>query len=183
MVGRHLILAQPLAQIAGRPLGQAPCVHKDQRGPVLADQLGDPVVDLLPNLARHHRLQRRTRDLDPQVELTAVAFVNDHTAWRPVLAQPVVAHQEAGHLLDRPLRRRESDPRQGAAGQLGQPLNAQRQVRAAPVVGQRVDLVDDQRARRAQQVAAAVRGEQQVKRLGRGDQDVGRPPHHRLPLG
>ncbi len=65
VVRRHLVLAQPLAQIARRPLGQAPRVHEDQRGPMLADQLGDPVVDLLPNLPGHHRLQRRAGDLDP----------------------------------------------------------------------------------------------------------------------
>ena len=54
-----------------------------------------------------------------------------------------------------------------------QPLQRQRQVGAALGRDERVDLVDDHRVDRAQRLAG-VRGQQQVQRLGRGDQDVGR---------
>ena len=52
-------------------------------------------------------------------------------------------------------------------------LERQRQVRAALGRHQRVDLVDDHGDRGAQRLAR-VRGEQQVQRLGRRDEDVGR---------
>ena len=60
-----------------------------------------------------------------------------------------------------------------AGGQRLQPLERQGQVGAALAGHQRVDLVDDDRLDGAQPVAG-VRGQQQVQRLGRGDQDVGR---------
>ena len=45
----------------------------------------------------------------------------------------------------------------------------------APLVpGQGVDLVDDDGGRRAQQPPGSARGQQQVERLGRGDQERGR---------
>ena len=60
-----------------------------------------------------------------------------------------------------------------ARAQRLQPLERQRQVRAALAGHERVDLVDDHRVDRRQPLAR-VRREQQEQRLGRGDQDVGR---------
>ncbi len=60
-----------------------------------------------------------------------------------------------------------------AAAQRLQALERQRQVRAALGGHQRVDLVDDDRVNGAEHVAGA-RGEQQVERLGRRDEQVGR---------
>ena len=54
-----------------------------------------------------------------------------------------------------------------------EPLERQRQVRAALGRHERVDLVDDDRVDGAQRLAR-VRREQQVERLRRRDQDVGR---------
>ena len=56
----------------------------------------------------------------------------------------------------------------------GEALQRQREVRAALVRRERVDLVDDHRARGRQHRAAGVRAEQDVERLRRGDQDVRR---------
>ena len=47
-------------------------------------------------------------------------------------------------------------------------------MRAALVAHERVDFVDDDRADGAQDRAALLRGEHQVERFGRGDQDVRR---------
>ena len=92
---------------------------------------------------------------------------------RPVA---VLAAEEAGDLRQRPLGGREADALQLAAV-LGdhalQPLQAERQVRAALGAGDGVDLVDDHRADAAEDVPPA-RGQQQVEALGRGDEDVGR---------
>ena len=77
-------------------------------------------------------------------------------------------------VADSPMRWMRCRWRPGrAAQQLFEPLERQRQVRAALGRHQRVDLVDDDRVDRAQRLAG-VRGQQQIERLGRRDQDVGR---------
>ena len=64
VVRGHRVLAQPLGEVARDPLRQAAGVHEDERGPVRLDQLGQPVVDLVPDLARHDRLERRAGQLE-----------------------------------------------------------------------------------------------------------------------
>ena len=64
--------------------------------------------------------------------------------------------------------------RTGGCRKRVQPLERQRQVRAALVAGDRVDLVDDHRAHASQHLAARFAGEQDVERLRRRHQDVRR---------
>ncbi len=85
------------------------------------------------------------------------------------------APQEAGDLVEWTLRRREPDALDGHAGDRLQPLERQGEMGAALGRHHRVDLVDDDRVDVAQHVAR-IRRQQQVQRLGRGDQDVGRVP-------
>ena len=66
-----------------------------------------------------------------------------------------------------------ADPLHRPLDQLLQPLDADRHVGAALRACNRVHLVDDQRLDRAQHVAR-LRGQHQVERLRRRDQDVGR---------
>ena len=70
-------------------------------------------------------------------------------------------------VADRPMRCG------GALAERREPLERQREVRAALGRHERVDLVDDDRVDDAQRVAR-VRGQEQVQRFGRRDQDVGR---------
>ena len=84
-------------------------------------------------------------------------------------------------LLERLLRRRQPDPLELVPGGLVEPLERQRQVRAALGRGDRVDLVDDAPARAVEQLLGAG-GQHQVERLGRRDQDVRRLAQHRLAL-
>ena len=51
----------------------------------------------------------------------------------------------------------------GSAAEALQPLEGEREVRAALVPGHGVDLVDDDGAHRAQRRAAPLRGDQQVE--------------------
>ena len=91
--------------------------------------------------------------------------------WRRrALASPSEVQR---HLFERPLRGRQPDPLQRALGQRLEALHRQRQVGAALGRHQRVDLVDDQRVEAAERLAG-VRGQQQVERLRRRDDDVGR---------
>ena len=55
-------------------------------------------------------------------------------------------------------------------------------MRAALAAEQRVDLVDDHEPGPRQRGPEAGGGEEDVQRLRRGDQDVRRPPGHRLAL-
>ena len=93
----------------------------------------------------------------------------------------VGADQEAADLLERALGGRQADPLHGPARLALEPLERERQVGAALGLRDRVDLVDDHPLRVAQELARA-RGEHQVERLGRRDQDVRRLAEHRRAL-
>ncbi len=60
-----------------------------------------------------------------------------------------------------------------------QPFEREGEVRAAPRSDHGMDFVDDDRADRAQHLAAALGRQQQVERLRRGDEDVRRRAQHR----
>ncbi len=73
----HLIGAEALGQLTGHPLHQPAGVDKNQGGAVRGDKLGQPVIELLPDLARHHRLERRGWDLEGEIARPAMAGVDD----------------------------------------------------------------------------------------------------------
>ena len=98
---------------------------------------------------------------------------------RAAPAADCVADQEARDLVDRLLRRRQAD----AHGRLRASSAASRSSDSARwlprlFAGERVDLVDDDGARRREHLAARLRAEQHVQRLGRRDDDVRRPLAH-----
>ena len=92
------------------------------------------------------------------------------------------AGQESRHVFQRLLGGGESDALQRPAGQRLQPLQRERQMRAALVPHEGVDLVHDHRAHGREHPAPAVAGQQEVQRFRRRDQDVRRPLGHRRPL-
>ncbi len=172
VVRQHGVRSQALAQMVGDALGQAPRIDEDERGAVLADQVGQAVVDLLPHLVAGDRAELVAGHLDGQVHFTAMADVDDHGRRA----------EELRHLLDRPHRRRKADalgPRAPAGfDQRVEAGQSERQVRAALVVDHGVNFVHDQGSRRAQRLAALLGRQQDVERLGRGDQNVRRPLQH-----
>ena len=91
------------------------------------------------------------------------------------------AGKKMRNLLDGFLRGREADT-SGAISQQVKPLQRYRQMCAALVVGDGMNLVNDYRFNMAQNGAATVRREQDVQRLGRGHQDVRRTLQHLAPL-
>ena len=182
VVGAHLVFADPLAQRVGDPLHLPARVDEDQRGAVLPDQLGDPVAHLVPLLLRGHRGQLLPGQLDAQVVVALAAHVDHGAAGPPAGLDPVGPDQEARDLLDGPLGRGQADAHRPDRAERLQPLEREREVRAALVPRDRVDLVDDHRPRGGQHPPAARRGEQDVQRLGRRDQDVRRRLRHPLAL-
>ena len=173
VVRRDRVLAEALAEVARGALGHAPRVDEDQRRPVQMDQLGDAAVDLLPLVVRHHRRERRRRQLEREVALLGVADVDD-LAIGLAVDDRAGADQEARDLVDRLLRRRQADPNQRLGDDRLQPLEREREVAAALARGDGVDLVDDHGANAGQHRPARDRAEQDVKRLGRRHQDVRR---------
>ncbi len=171
----HRLTAETVAEMTRDPLGHPPRVDKNQRRPVRADERGQTIVVFLPDLVRHHCLERRSRHLYREVHRAAMSLVN-HLARG-------ASGQELRDLVDRLLRRRETDAQQRPPGDLPEPLERQRQVRAAPRPDDRVDLVDDDRADGAEHLAAALRGQQQIERLRRGHQNVRRRADHRRAFG
>ena len=135
--------------------------------------LGDAVEDVGDLAAAHHRLELGGGQLDGHVEVAGVTAVDDHRRR----AALVHSREQPGHHVERSLRGREPDALQPPAAlghQRVQPLEAQRQVAAPLVAGQRVHLVDDHGAHAAQQRPRRRRGQEEVERLRRGDEQVGR---------
>ena len=97
VVRGHVLGAEALGELVRHALRQPARVDGDERGAVRLDQADQAVVDLLPDLVRHHRFERRAGDLDGEVELPLVAFVDDRTRS---------AGQKARDFIDRLLRRR-----------------------------------------------------------------------------
>ena len=172
-------LAQQLGQLARHPLGHAPRVDEDQRGAVLLDQLRQAAIDLLPDLGRHHRFERRVGNLEREI---ARARDGRSRRWRSRDASPRAgADQEARDLLDRLLRRRQADAQQ-ADRRRARASRSSDSARWLPRLFGRdgVDLVDDHGARGRQHLAAGLRAEQDVERFRRRDDDVRRPAAHAL---
>ena len=145
------------------------------------DQLGQSVVDLLPDVGGHHRFERRGGNLEGEVARPAVAGIDD----RALVARRTIragADQETRDRLDRLLGGRQADAQQSIVAERGQALERQRQMRAALVRRQRMDLVDDHGPRGREHRAAGIGAEQDVERLRRGDDDVRRAAAHALAL-
>ncbi|MCW0461171.1 hypothetical protein NB717_002239 [Xanthomonas sacchari] len=172
---RHRLRAEQFAQVPRGALGHAPGVDEHQGGAVRAHQLGQARIRLLPLVGGHGHAERRRRHLQRQVAGTRIADVDDGAVGNAVVHRGA-ADQETRDRLDRLLRRRQADAQRRHLAQLLQALQRQRQMAAALVRRQRVDLVDDHRAHVAQRLAPGHRAEQHVQRLRRGHQHMRRAP-------
>ena len=137
-MGGDRVLAQPLAELVGDPLGQLPGVDEHERGAVVGDVGGDAVEDLADLLAGDGRLELAVGQLEREVEAAPVPGVDD---GRERLARPT--SRRAAVSIG--LRRREADADGRRVGHGLEPLEREGEVRAALVAGHGVDLVDDHR--------------------------------------
>ena len=71
--------------------------------------VGEPIVVLGPHFVRHHRFERRARQLDAEVQIAPVALVDRSRSRRPA-GRVLRADQEPRDILDRLLRRGQADP-------------------------------------------------------------------------
>ena len=139
---------------------------------MLPRQFGDTLVNLVPHLVRCNGPQLAGGDFDSDVELARVFNVDDHRV------RPVAPGQKTRNQLNRVLRGGEADPNGGTVSQSLQSLQGERQVRAALIVGDSVDLVHDYRLHGLQDFAALFCRQQDVERLRRRNKDVWRAPKH-----
>ncbi len=103
MMGGDMLLAETLRELPRGALGHPAGIDEHQRRAVRPDQLGYPVIDLLPHLRRHDRLQRRGRDFEREIAGADVTGVDDRAPARAIGAGP---GQESRHGIDWLLRRR-----------------------------------------------------------------------------
>ncbi len=136
-----------------------------------------------PRFVRHHRFERRLRNLDVELHRALVPFVHDGAVGPPRVVDTRRPDEKPGDLLDRLLRRRQADALHATVGDRLEPLEREGEVRAASRADHGVNLVDDDGARGAQHLAAALRRQQQVQRLWRRHQDVRRRAEHGGALG
>ncbi len=185
------LAAGELVQPQGEALGEAAVVDEDDRRAVCLDELQELGVHrrpdrrdpLLPSAVgdlalREDRVAERgsrsqlpeilDRHDDLEIELLAGPGVDERDR--------AAAGDETPDLLERPLGGGEPEPLNPPCGETLQPFHREREMRAALGTGDRVDLVEDQRLDAAQALAGR-RGEHQVERLGRRDQDVRRRLH------
>jgi len=155
------------------PLGEPAGIDEDERGTARADKLGETIVDLIPHLVARHRAQFARRDFDAQIHLAPVSNLN-HTG---------VVSEKTGHEFDRLHGGRQADPLEPASGKRIEAGQTERQVRAALVVDDGVNFVDDHGPRRLEHLPALLRGQQDEQRLGRRNQDVRRARKHPLAVG
>ena len=168
------VLAQALLQVMRHALGQAARVDEDQRGAILADQVGQAVVDLAPHFVAGHGAQFVARHFHRHFHGAAMAHVDD-AGMVAQECRDFLDGLDGGGKADA-LRPRES----ALLHQAVQARQRERQVRAALIVRHGVDFVHDQGAHLRQHLARLRGGQQNVERFRRGDQDV--RPFARHPL-
>ena len=178
-----------LVEPTGEALGQAAGVGEHERGAPLGHQVHDPLLDVRPDgPARHRALvaEPARRGAGPQVvgcggggEVRQVRH-RHRDRQVPALGRGGPHHrhrlraaEEPGHLGGRLDRGGQADPLHRRVQQGVQALEGDGQVGAALGPGHGVHLVHDHRADPGQR-RAGLRGEHEVQRLGRGDEDVRR---------
>ena len=138
VMARDVVLAEPRAEARRDALGHLARVDEDERGPMLAHELGDALVDLLPHLVRADRRERRRRHLDREIEVAKVPGV-DERALASAPTRNRATSSSGFCVAERPMRCRGFGP----PVERLEPLERKREVRAALVARERVDLVDD----------------------------------------
>ena len=95
-----LVRAEQFAQMMRHALGHAARVDENQSGPVRLDQPCKPTIDFLPHLIRHYRFERRTRQLNRQIQFAAMADVDDFAIRNAGVVHCMSADKKSRYFLD-----------------------------------------------------------------------------------
>ena len=144
---------------------------------------GATEVQIVPPTWPRSGTGERTDGLD-RLHQPAVDDGNRPEHRRDLVADPagLAPAEEARDLVERALRRRETDALRRPPEQRLEALEGEREMRSALSTGERVDLVDDHHPQRREHPAPLRAGEQDVQRLGGRDQDVRRLAQHPRPV-
>ena len=168
-------LREATPQSPCQPFRQAACVGENQRGPV-ADEFHFQTVDQ----AHQEAARPWKEDRGPQVGLRLGPQRFDEQLQRRGgedmrdRASAVGAGQEMRRLVHRGAGGRQAYTLERTVSQVGQPLQAQGEVRAAFVGGQGVYFIDHDPAHVRQQVGRACLSQQHRQAFRRRQQDLGR---------
>ena len=171
--------AQALRQLAGDALGHPARVDEHERRAPALDEPRHPIVDFGPDLARHHRFERRAGQNQIEIASALMAGVNDRrVGGRGFNGRNT--DQKSRNGANRILRGGEADALQPVAAQCAETLQRQGEMRAALVRRDGVDFIDDHRAGGRQHLASGLRAQQDVEGFGRRHQDMRRAAAHAL---
>ena len=169
------VVAEPLAEQVREAFGETARVDEHERRAVLGDELRDPVEDVGHLLGGRDGFELTVGQLEREVEVALVPAVDDRR-------EVAITDEQARDRLDGTLRRGQPDTRRALLAERFEPFEGEGEVRAALVVCDGVDLVDDDRLRGAHEVAAALARDEQVQRLGRRHDERRRSAQHRRAL-
>ena len=164
-------------------LGLSPVVDEDERRSRAPDPLQHQWSDGRPDGAVDVRevFDRRHGRYLHLFHQPAIDDRHGAEARLLVRQRRVASAQEPADLVQRTLRRRETDALRWGGRHHAQTFEREGEVGAALRSGDGVNLVDDHRPERAEHRASADAGEQDVQRFRRGDQDVRRLAQHPRP--
>src|SRR5580692_3659213 len=131
------IFAEALLEMMGHSFREAARVDKYERGAVLANEICYAIVNLVPHFMRGNRAQFAGWHFDGQIERALVADLNDHRVGT------AAAGEKMRNQLDRFLRGREADAYRWMVGERIEAFERQRKMRAALVISDGVNFVDD----------------------------------------
>ena len=118
VVRSDLVVPEAFGNVPRHAFDHPTCIGKDQRRAMCPDQLGQTVIDLLPDLGRHHGFERRGRHLDCKIARAAVTQINNAAATgQIIIASRIIAmrtQQQARHGVDGFLCCRKSDAQRRA---------------------------------------------------------------------
>ena len=177
-----LACPEPLFELMRDAFDQAARIDEDDRRAVRLRVRDDAVVNVGVQLVRRDRSELMSGDLDAEIELASVADVDDRAVGRAIEDDPLATDEQSRDVFDRLLRSAQSDALQPVAGERVEPFERQGEMPTALVAGDGVDLVDDHCRSVLEHPPRALGGQQDVKRLRCGDENVRRPPRHRPPL-
>ena len=162
MVRGHAALAESLREPVGDALGQPPRVDEHDGRAVGLDVARDAVEHLGPVLVRGDGADILIGHLDGKLHLALVAHIHDRAIGGAVLPAPACADEKARNLRNRLLRGAQADALQPRPAKGVQTLQRERQMCAALVARDGVNLVHDDGARGLQHLSAALGRQEDV---------------------
>ena len=73
----YAVFSEAVGKFARYAFDHATRVHEDQSGAMVFDELRQAVIDLIPNVCRHDRFQRRGRQFELKVALAVVPAIDN----------------------------------------------------------------------------------------------------------